>query len=191
MIGIPVALAVANATEWLVHKHLLHGLGRKKDSFWAFHWHDHHRNTRKNGHVDPDYKAPLFRRWNGQSKEAVALAVATLALVPLVPLAPFYVGTMVYCAVNYYRKHKRAHLDPAWARAHLPWHYDHHMGPDQHANWCVTHPWMDELMGTRIPYVGTDRERADRERADRRAARAQGPDEPAAVVPETPVAVTG
>jgi len=190
MIGIPVALAVANATEWLVHKHLLHGLGRQKDSFWAFHWHDHHRNTRKHGHVDPDYKAPLFQRWNGQSKEAVALAVSTLALVPIAPIAPFYVGTMVYCAVNYYRKHKRAHLDPAWARERLPWHYDHHMGPDQHANWCVTRPWMDELMGTRIPYVGTDRERADRERADRRAARAQGTDAPDAVA-GAPVAVTG
>jgi hypothetical protein len=35
------------------------------------------------------------------------------------------------------------------------------MGPDQDANWCVTHPWFDLVMGTREPYAGTERERAD------------------------------
>ena len=30
MIGIPLGLAWANATEWLTHKYLLHGAGRKK-----------------------------------------------------------------------------------------------------------------------------------------------------------------
>ncbi len=63
----------------------------------------------------------------------------------------------------------------AWARARLPWHYDHHMGPDQDATWCVTRPWFDVVMGTRNPYVGTPRETRDEarrallraERADR------------------------
>ena len=35
MLGIPLGLAASNATEWLMHKYVLHGLGRKKDSFWA------------------------------------------------------------------------------------------------------------------------------------------------------------
>jgi sterol desaturase/sphingolipid hydroxylase (fatty acid hydroxylase superfamily) len=175
MIGIPIGLAVANASEWLVHKYVLHGLGRDKKSFWSFHWHDHHRNVRKHGHVDPDYKEPLLSKWNGQSKEAVALVASAAALAPLFPVAPFFVGTMTYCAVNYYRKHKRAHLDPEWARKHLPWHYDHHMGPDQDANWCVTRPWFDHVMGTRKPYVGTEREARERERRARRAATAAAP----------------
>lgn len=121
MIGIPLGLAAANATEWLVHKYVLHGLGRNKQSFWAFHWHDHHRNVRRHGNVDPDYQRPLFAQWNGQSKEALALVASTLAVAPLFPVAPFFVGTVAYCAVNYYRKHKRSHLDPAWAREHLLW----------------------------------------------------------------------
>jgi sterol desaturase/sphingolipid hydroxylase (fatty acid hydroxylase superfamily) len=79
---------------------------------------------------------------------------------------------VIYGLVDYYRKHKRAHLDPAWAREHLPWHYDHHMAPDQDANWCVTHPFFDHVMGTRKPYLGTERERQDQERATRRKARA-------------------
>ena len=49
-------------------------------------------------------------------------------------------------------------------REHLPWHYDHHMGPNQEANWCVTRPWFDYVMGTREPYVGTLRESGDRAR---------------------------
>ena len=73
MLGIPLGLAASNATEWLVHKYVLHGLGRRKGSFWAFHWHDHHKNARRNDHVDPDYERPLFSHWNGQSKEALAL----------------------------------------------------------------------------------------------------------------------
>jgi sterol desaturase/sphingolipid hydroxylase (fatty acid hydroxylase superfamily) len=181
MIGIPLGLVVANASEWVMHKYVLHGLGRDKRSFWSFHWHEHHRNVRRNGHVDPDYTGKLFRTWNGQSKEALALVASTLAIAPLLPVAPLFVGTMAYSAVNYYRKHKRAHLDPAWAREHLPWHYDHHMGPNQHANWCVTRPWFDHLMGTREPYAGTERERKEIEKRERRAANADARD--AAVAP--------
>ena len=66
---------------------------------------------------------------------------------------------MEFSAVRYYRVHKRAHRDPSWAREHLPWHYDHHMGPNQDANWCVTWPWFDWVMGTREHYVGTERDR--------------------------------
>jgi len=175
MLGIPIGLALANAGEWAFHKYVLHGLGKNPKSFWAFHWHEHHRASRKNDHVDPHYHDPLWksiRSWNGQGKEAVALSAGAVAMAPLFPVAPFMVGAFWYSMVNYYRKHKRAHLDPEWAREHLPWHYDHHMGPNQHANWCVTKPWWDDLVGTRKPYVGTDKEASDRARRAARAARA-------------------
>ena len=32
----------------------------------------------------------------------------------------------------------------------IPWHYDHHMNTNWDANWCVTRPWFDYIMGTRI-----------------------------------------
>jgi hypothetical protein len=53
---------------------------------------------------------------------------------------------------NYYRVHKRAHLDGDWAREHLPWHVDHHLGQNQNLNWCVTHPFFDHVMRTRKKY---------------------------------------
>jgi hypothetical protein len=173
MIGIPLGLVAANASEWLVHKYVLHGLGKNKHSFWSFHWHDHHRAVRQHDHVDPDYQASVLR-WNGQGKEALALSLTALAVLPLFPIAPFFTGTLLYSTANYYRKHKRSHLDPEWAREHLPWHYDHHMGPNQHANWCVTRPWFDQLMGTRQPYLGTAKAERDKARRAARAARAAG-----------------
>ena len=172
-----MGLAYANASEWLIHKYVLHGAGRRRRSFWSFHWLQHHRVVRLRAFHDPDYRLPLFRSWNAQSKEAACLAGLAVAHLPLAPVAPFFTGTALYCIWNYYRVHRRSHLDPAWAREHLPWHYDHHMGPNQDANWCVTKPWCDELMGTRVRYAGTEREQQDIARRARRAGRAKPRDE--------------
>lgn len=168
MIGWPVGLLCANALEWYVHKHVLHEGGRERDSFWRFHWHTHHRNCRRNGNADVDYHGSVLQ-WNGQGKEAFALVAASVAISPLYAVSPWFTGALHYSAVNYYVKHKRAHLDPTWGRAHLRWHFDHHMGPDQDANWCVTRPWTDVVMGTRKPYAGTWAEKERARRARRRA----------------------
>ncbi len=170
MLGLPLGLLYANAGEWLIHKYALHGLGRDKASVWAFHWHEHHRESRTHGFRDPHYELGLFG-WSSQAKEALALGLAAIAHAPLFPVAPFFTSAVFFSIANYYRVHKRSHMDPAWAREHLPWHYDHHMGPNQHANWCVSWPWFDWLMGTREPYLGTERERRDAARAKERAAR--------------------
>ena len=167
MIGIPIGLLYANASEWVAHKYILHGLGKNKKSFWRFHWGDHHKICRKQAGRDPAYERPL-QGWNPQTKEALSLAVGVLMHLPVAPLAPFFFGTLAYRAVHYYRVHRKAHLDPEWAKTHLPWHYDHHMGKDQDANWCVTHPFFDHLMGTRKPYLGTEAEARDFKRRERR-----------------------
>jgi hypothetical protein len=131
----------------------------------------HNSQRRDPGIHDPDYELPLLRSWNGQTKEAAGLLFGALVLAPVAVFAPVFYATILGCTLEYYVKHKRAHLDPAWARDHLTWHYDHHMGPNQDANWCVTRPWFDHLLGTRVPYVGTEREAADQARATQRAAR--------------------
>ena len=55
MLGVPLGLLYANAGEWLIHKYVLHGLGKKKKSFFSFHWSEHHRACRKHDFFDPDY----------------------------------------------------------------------------------------------------------------------------------------
>jgi hypothetical protein len=158
MIGIPIGLLYANASEWFIHKYVLHGLGKKKSSFWAFHWGEHHRAARKNAFRDPDYERSTFGN-HAQGKEAISVVGLMVLHAPLFPVAPWFTATVWYSALNYLYKHKKAHLDPAWGKEHLRHHYDHHMGQEQDANWCVTQPWFDHLMATRIEYEYDERGR--------------------------------
>lgn len=170
MLGIPLAMVYSNVTEWVVHKYLLHGLGRDRRSVFSFHWHEHHRASRRNGMYDAAYAEPQPGRTKWPLEELGVLGYA-LAHAPLFSVAPFFTATVWVNTARYYAVHRRAHLDPEWARAHLPWHYDHHMGPDQDANWCITSPWFDELVGTRQRYAHTEREREDRARVAKKGPR--------------------
>lgn len=167
MIGIVAGIVTANALEWVIHKHVLHGLGRDKRSFWAFHFHEHHGAARRNDHLDEGYHGSAFGR-NAQGKETWSLVGIGVALVPFLPVAPGFVLTLWAHGLLYHHLHRRSHLDPEFARRWLPWHYDHHMGPNQDANWCVTWPLFDWLLGTREVYFGTERERAERARRQAR-----------------------
>lgn len=171
MIGIPIGIATAHVLEWAVHKHVLHGLGKRKGSFFAFHFRDHHQVCRRNEMADDMYKGSVLQ-WNAAGKEMALLVAGGVATLPLVPFAPFFSITVMACGARYFILHRRAHLDPNWAREHLPWHVDHHMGPDQEQNWGVTMEWVDRLLGTRVPYLGTERARRDSRRRAQRQARA-------------------
>jgi sterol desaturase/sphingolipid hydroxylase (fatty acid hydroxylase superfamily) len=167
MIGIPLALAMFGYGEWATHRYLLHGLGRSRKSYFAFHFHEHHQSVRRHGGYDPDYEGPPWSTLT-QAGEALGLLAVGIAHLPLLPVAPYYTLTTWYCLDRYRRLHRRAHLDPAWGRVHLPWHYDHHMG-DQDQNWGVTWGWFDALVGTRVAYLGTEKELAERARNASRA----------------------
>jgi len=158
MLGIPAALVVFHAGEWAAHKYLLHGLGRDRQSRFAFHYHEHHQAVRRNGGYDPAYEGPIWSTPT-QAREAIGLTAIAIAHAPLFPVAPFYTATIWYCLHRYRRDHRRGHLDPAWARDHMTWHYEHHMG-DQDKNFGVVWSWFDVVAGTREVFVGTARERA-------------------------------
>lgn len=166
LLEVPLGLIYGNATEWFVHKYLLHGLGKNKKSFWSFHWHDHHRNARRDNMIDVDYTKPLTLS-SPPGKELAALILAALLHAPLLFIMPYFTLTVWYCAFNYHRMHKKSHLDREWARKNMPWHVDHHMGTNQDMNWCVTKPWFDDLMGTREKFVGTPVEDKANERKQR------------------------
>jgi hypothetical protein len=157
MIGIPIAFALFGYGEWATHKYLLHGLGRDRKSKLSFHYHEHHQAVRRNGFYDPAYEGPVWSTTT-QSREAIGLTAIGVTFAPLFPVAPFFTSTVWYCLWRYRRDHRRAHLDPEWGRNHLPAHYDHHMG-DQDKNFAIVWPWIDRVMGTREPFVGTPRER--------------------------------
>ena len=165
MLGFALGIVASNASEWLIHKYVLHGIGRTKGTFWSFHFHEHHKNVRKAGGRDPMYELP-FREAPSKAKEALGLIGTALLATPLLPYAPGFVAGAWLNTAAYYGIHRKAHTDPEWARKWVPWHVDHHLGPDQDKNWCVTFPLADWVMGTREPWVGTEAEAAHRARAE-------------------------
>ena len=119
---------------------------------------------------DSMYEHPL-RTWTAAGKEWLALFGLLVLHIPLVGVVPWFVLSVVLYGGRYYVMHRHAHLDTEWCRQRLPWHYAHHMGPNQDMNWGVTTDWVDRLLGTREIYVGTPREEQDTRR--RLASRAE------------------
>jgi len=171
MIGLPLGWAYGHVVEWALHKHL-HDAGKERGHPLSFHFHEHHSASRRNHFHDEIYEEHPFK-WNGAGKELLGMAVLTAAHLPLVAVAPWFTAAVAASGLQYYRVHKRSHVDPEWARERLPWHYDHHMGPDQDCNYGVRRDWVDRVLGTRKRYLGT--ERAERDEARRWARRRPEP----------------
>ncbi len=144
-----LGLLYSNAGEWVIHKYILHAMGKNRHSFWAYHLYDHHAVSIRYGMVDPGYQQISLTSWNTQSKELLVLVIILLIHIPVVIVFPWFTVTILVSLALYYYKHRKAHIDPAWAKQHLPWHYDHHLG-GQVGNWCVTWPWFDYVLGTRF-----------------------------------------
>ncbi|XID75099.1 hypothetical protein ACF3NA_00550 [Alkanindiges sp. WGS2144] len=153
--GFIAGVLISNAFEWVAHKYILHGVHRKGQPRFSpspasmnSHW-THHRLVRKQQFNDEGYVEGLKNertRLELLSLVVVASTASTLAY-------PFSKGMALsfwYCAGKYFYVHRRAHLEPDWAKNRIPWHYDHHMNSNQDANWCVTRPWFDYVMGTRV-----------------------------------------
>lgn len=154
MIGFPVALLMVNGFEWYAHKYVLHGVPRKGQPRYSpipksmkSHW-AHHKLVRTTGYHDEGYNEGL-KNWRTRNEVNSLLALAA-ATTLVAPVAPFFTLGTYYGAARYFYVHRKSHLDPEWGRKNLPWHYDHHMNSNQDANWCVTRPWFDYIMGTRV-----------------------------------------
>lgn len=163
----------AQISEWFIHRYFLHALGTKKNSPFSFHFLEHHRVCRKLEFRDPIYENPLFSE-KGDTHEVVYLGLLALGHIPLFFVAPGFVTGAIIGATRYYYVHRRCHLEPEWCKKHFPWHYDHHMAPNQHMNWGVTNQWVDKILGTREYYLGTERaERDEQKRRERAMAQAK------------------
>ena len=84
----------ANAGEWLVHKYILHALGKKRHSFWAYHLHEHHAVCISNSMLDPGYRQLNLTTWNAQSKELLLLAGFVLLHVPVFLICPLFTSAV-------------------------------------------------------------------------------------------------
>lgn len=139
-----------NLLEWLIHKYILHGLGKKKGSFFSFHWHRHHARCRRYGFHDSDYVEPF--KWETTGKEVAGLLLLVLIHSPLAWFFPwFYVASAIGAGL-YYFCHAISHIHPELGKRFFKHHFDHHMGTNQDANWCVSYPLWDRIFRTRVKY---------------------------------------
>ncbi|WP_303290451.1 sterol desaturase family protein [Marinobacter sp. SS5-14b] len=154
MIGFPIALIFANGFEWYAHKYILHGTPRPGQPRYSpipksmkSHW-QHHKIVRTTDYQDEGYEEGLD---NWRTRDEVTSLLKLTAITSLaMPVAPFFTLGTYYAAARYFYVHRRSHLEPEWGKKTIPWHYDHHMNTNQDANWCVTRPWFDYIMGTRV-----------------------------------------
>lgn len=157
MLGFPVGIFVANGLEWYFHKVWLHEFAMKNRSSPLFSHITHHKRARLNDFHDQGYAESMFK--NAEIyHEKTALIGLTAAATVFLPVAPFFTAGLYYGIYNYWRVHAKAHLGSDYAQKRIPWHYDHHMTSNQNANWCVTRPWFDYIMGTRVFTVESTRE---------------------------------
>ena len=136
---IVMSVLVANVYEWAIHKYILHNIGKNKQSFWSFHWGEHHKACRK----DKNHDSKIYY------KEIFALSLLLIAHIPVYFFSPVIFFTLVAYAALYYGVHRYSHANILWGKKHLPWHWDHHMGKNQDSNWCILFPFADYLFGTR------------------------------------------
>src|SRR3989344_334112 len=114
----------AKVIENLAHKYLLHDLGKKKDSFWSFHFHDHHKAVIKNGLLDPAYLEPWWLN-PSRAKEVGSLIGAFGMHLPFAKRYPYFVVGIAVGVLEYYHKHKKSHTEPEWDWEHMQNHVKH------------------------------------------------------------------
>ena len=133
----------ANFLDWGVHILLHKPKGRSR---FKFHW-KHHAKARRSNNLDKDYSEKVFHN------ETWLTLFGILLHTPLLFCSPWFAATAILYAFAYMFLHRMTHTYVEFFKKWMPWHYEHHMGKNQNANWCVVCPLMDYIMRTRIKWL--------------------------------------
>lgn len=140
--------------EWAIHKYILHPFGAKKGSFFHYHW-EHHNRCRKNNNIDQEYVDMFNFKFSPMiKKELFFMVLLNLTSVPVLLLYwPVGVSLILWQWIYFLLhadSHTREYLPNKFAPGDqdIPWHGEHHMGPDQNMNWSIIGHWPDRLFGT-------------------------------------------
>ena len=128
--------------EYVAHKHILHNK-RKFKKVFRNHFKTHHNASRKNNMYDTNYNRLVSSKF-----EIVSLLSILILHFPVVFILPYFYVMIAWSVVSYYFLHRLSHLNVEWGKKWLPWHYEHHMGKDQHINWGVRLPIVDKILNT-------------------------------------------
>ena len=141
-----IAWIYGHIFEYIAHRYFLHDHKKFKFAFRNhFAW--HHKISRKNSMYDENYESVFSSKF-----EVGSLILLSIVHIPVAFFYPYAYLTLACSLFLYYFIHRKAHTDIAWGRKWLPWHYDHHMGKNQHMNWGVRLPLIDLIMRTRVKF---------------------------------------
>ena len=146
--------------EYGAHRFILHNRSTFLKVAFKHHFKNHHAACKKNMNYDEKYARYTLNPMN--DFEQKMLFVLLFLHLPFLFIFPYFYYSLIASCVSYYVFHTLSHTFPAWGRKWLPWHYDHHLGSNQHLNWGVRLPIFDILLGTRKKYVGSLREFTER-----------------------------
>jgi len=103
--------------------------------------------ARTNENRDSDYTKKIFHN------ETWLTLVGIVLHIPLFWYVPTFAATTIIYAAIYMVLHRKSHEHIELFKRWMPWHYEHHMGVNQNANWCVVCPLMDHVMNTRVKWL--------------------------------------
>ena len=86
-LGICLGVLYAQVMEWVIHRFVLHGMGRKRGHPLSFHFHQHHRAARLNHFRDDVYNRQPFSM-ECQWQELLALFGVGFLHLPLIFVVP-------------------------------------------------------------------------------------------------------
>ena len=147
MLWLALGFLIGSLVEWLAHRYLLHSVRFKSISH--SHFKIHHRNCRQQDGYDSDYIPLIPARYDHGWSEILFLVVGIILALPTVYLSFWLWFALLVHAFLYYYLHRKFHMETEWGRKWMPWHWDHHMGKNQNANWGVTNPIFDWVFKTR------------------------------------------
>ena len=130
-------------TEYLAHRYILHHWKIKIP--FKNHFGSHHKICRRTGFNDKRYKKVLSK---DSLFEVGTLASLVVIHLPIWFFFPWAYVTIVWSVLCYYIIHRKMHTEPQWAAKWTPWHYERHMGKDQHDWWGVRLPIVDICIKT-------------------------------------------
>jgi len=132
-----VGIIYANMIEYSIHRYLFHGLGKKKNSMFAFHLRGHHLISRKNNFID--LKISIF--------ETIGVLFLMGTQLPVYFMAPpIFYGVVTY-GVLFIILHNYMHKNSEFAERYFWWHWKHHM-QNQNKSWGVVLPLTDIITNT-------------------------------------------
>lgn len=146
LIQVLLGVLFANLVEVLAHKYILHGLGKKKNSFFSHHW-VHHHMARKWKFYDPLYLLP-FWNWDHRFKEVLGIVLLCILVFPFWFYFKIFAITLWVYALSYIVLHKYMHMYPKFGQKWFPWHHRHHVIGNQEHSWGVLLPIIDYILGT-------------------------------------------